>query len=309
MARIYLLDFLREDLKKSNKNQLMIYSRKNIIEVNNEKDFVDFLNEFKTKEIIDDQLVKSILNHYFPEKILNTVENSSISKESANELKHIIDSLFYTNLEENTLIDDLSIQKFISFILNAIIKKIVVEYCFMNLQEDKLLTNSTHHLELLEFEFMNKYDFLGYYFSSFVHLLTVFLAIESDIFTRNIEINDEIKNNLLEETSKFYNVIIEAYSKLRRDLTIFKVNILQDKRLFPKKKDILKYDCYESLECLLENLDDSIKQLDMIISELKNHKEVMRNRISNNKGKTKEIIKEITLFVAELVSKILGNSK
>ena len=36
---------------------------------------------------------------------------------------NIIDSLFYTNLEENTLIDDLSIRKFISVILNDIITK------------------------------------------------------------------------------------------------------------------------------------------------------------------------------------------
>lgn len=309
MVRIYLVDFLKEHLEKSSNNQLMTHYRKNLIEVNNAKDFIDFLNEFKTKEIIDEELVKSILNHYFPENLRETVENSSISKESANELKHIIDSLFYTNLEDNTLIDDLSIQKFISFILNEIIKKIVIEYCFMNLQEDKLLTNSTHQLELLEFEFMNKYNFLGHYFSSFVHLLTVFLAVESDIFTRNIEINDKIKNNLLEEMSKFYNVIIEAYSKLRRDLSIFRTNILQDKRLFPKKKDILKYNCYESLDDLLKNLDDSIKQLDVIIFELKNHKEVMKNRISKNKEKTKEVIKEITLFVAELIGRILGNSK
>lgn len=309
MGKIYLIDFLKEHLEKNNKNQLINYNRKNIIEVNDEREFLNFLNEFKTKEIIDEELVNSILNHYFPENLLKSIQYSSISTETANELKHIIDSLFYTNIEENSLINDLSIQKFISFIFNEIIKQIVVEYCFANFQEDNLLTNSVNNLELLEFEFMNKYNFLGYYFSSFVHLLTVFLAIESDTFTRNIEINDEIKHNLLEDTSKFYNVIIEAYSKLRKDLFIFRINILQDKRFLPNKKDILRYDCYESLDELLLSLDDSISKLDLIISELKNHKKLMRNKISKNKEETKKRVKEITLFVAELIGKILCNFK
>ena len=115
----------------------------------------------------------------------------------------------------------------------------------------------------------------------------------------------KIQNKLLVDTSKFYNILIEAYSKLKKDKTIFRINVIQDKRMFPSKNEVLKYDCYQSLDNLLISLDESNKTIDNIIKQLLEHKKLMRDRIKENNQNKKETAKEIITFVTELIGSLI----
>ena len=297
--KIFIIDIL----KNSSQFQLSLNEEKikrNLLEYSPEQ-FENIVSHIEVNRLIDEEVINSVINSFFPKELTSLLNVSNLDVEEAEEITSIIDRLFFTDLENNELLNTDFLLKFVGLIIDEIIKNVIKEYYYKHLNDGNLLTDSTDSQELLEFYFMNRYNFLDYYFSTSLPLLAVFISMQKEIFTKNILANDNLKTSFLKQFSEFYNVLIHTFSNMEKEITIFRESIKLDSRIFPNKRNIKKYNCYESLDNLKNTLDELIENLSFTISKLNEHKKEIKNKIYENKYNTMDNIN----FSLELVNNSL----
>ena len=271
--------------------------KNNLIECDKNK-YEFLLKQIEKKDIISKDLINEELLKFFPKNILLL----KVQKEISLEIKTIFNKL-YGNLEIEDELEYRDLKDFIYYLFDRLLKTFLQNHLVLNLNNG--LEEYKSGREVIEFEKFMNYNFFKEYLEFYFPLILTIIDLQKNIFISNIKANDDLKNNFLEETRKFYNILLNIVKHIKSTFQIHKNKLYLERHII-KKSEVLRFNFYDELEELKKSFEKTIKKFEEFENNLIENKLFVVNKIKENKREFREDIINSIGDISHIIGRFFG---